>query len=188
MLEQWIRPRLRALWRAFSWNVVCVASMLAALRVLNVRDVRMCLLAEFAAPFISSLSSGQVDGGFALLVAVAWRDRDSWRGALVVGALIAAKLFAMPLLLWLIGTRRFRLAALAAGSARSRVHLRIPDKRGMTTLIEHPPRGGRAWSARTLRRRSAGARAIRAPPPHGHRRPTPTPWPPISSWSRGSLC
>lgn len=99
------------------WNLLNAAGMVAALWLLGVRDLRMYLLALFAAPFISSLSNGQVEGVFALLLAVAWRYRAIWLGAVAVGALIAAKLYAFPLVIWLIATRRFRLAATAGGSA-----------------------------------------------------------------------
>jgi hypothetical protein len=99
------------------WNLADAAAMVAALWLLQLRDLRMYLLALFAAPFISSLSNGQIEGVFALLLAVAWRYRASWRGGLAVGALIAAKLYAFPLVFWLIATRRFRAAAVASGSA-----------------------------------------------------------------------
>jgi Glycosyltransferase family 87 len=99
------------------WNLVDVAALVAALWVLDVRDLRMYLLAVFAAPFVSSVTSGQVEGVFALLLALAWRQRSSWPGAVAVGALIAAKLYAFPLVVWLIATRRLRSAALAGGSA-----------------------------------------------------------------------
>jgi hypothetical protein len=59
---------------------------------------------------------GQPDGIFALLLAFGWRYRDSWRGATACGALIAAKLLAVPLVLWLLFTRRFRCAAVCAGT------------------------------------------------------------------------
>ena len=99
------------------WNAADLAALLAALWTLNVRDLRMYLLAVFSAPFINSLASGQVEGVFALLLAMAWRLRDSWPGGLAVGALIAAKLYAFPLIIWLLATRRFRSALLAGASA-----------------------------------------------------------------------
>jgi hypothetical protein len=50
-------------------------------------------------------------------VAAAWRYRSSWRGGVAVGAVVAAKLFAWPLVLWLVVTRRFRSALAATASA-----------------------------------------------------------------------
>jgi hypothetical protein len=50
----------------------------------------------------------------ALLAAVAWRYRDSWPGPAAVALLIAVKVLAWPLLVWLALTRRCRQAATAA--------------------------------------------------------------------------
>lgn len=95
------------------WNVVCAGAFVAALRLLGVRDRRLWLLGLCSFPFLSSLILGQPDGLFALAAAAAWRYRDSWPGALAVGVLIAAKLLAWPLLLWLLVTRRIRCSLLA---------------------------------------------------------------------------
>lgn len=99
------------------WGLACLAAFVTSLRVLGVKDFRLYLLAVCSWPFVSSLVMGQPDGIFALLLAVAWRYRDSWPGAAACGTLIAAKLLAMPLLLWLLVTRRFRQAAVGAASA-----------------------------------------------------------------------
>jgi Glycosyltransferase family 87 len=99
------------------WNIACVVALVAALRLLGVRDRRFFALVLCSFPFISSIAFGQPDGAFALLAAIAWRWRDSPRGAIAVGALIAAKLLAWPLVLWLVVTRRIGLAAIAALSA-----------------------------------------------------------------------
>jgi hypothetical protein len=100
-----------------AWNLSCAVGFAAALRVLGIRDWRVYAVAVCSWPFVISLIMGQPDGLFALLAAIAWRWRDSPQGAAACGALIAAKLFALPLLLWLLVTRRFRLAAVAAASA-----------------------------------------------------------------------
>ena len=73
-------------------------------------------LALCSFPFVSSLALGQPDGLLALLAAVAWRDRDRSRGAVAAGVLIAAKLLAWPLVLWLLVTRRVRSAAVCVAS------------------------------------------------------------------------
>jgi hypothetical protein len=99
------------------WNVTCAAAFVAALFLLGVRDWRGYVVALCSFPFVSSLALGQPDGLFALAAALAWRYRDSWRGALAVGALIAAKLLAWPLLLWLVVTRRIRCSLIALVSA-----------------------------------------------------------------------
>jgi Glycosyltransferase family 87 len=99
------------------WNVADLAALAGALWLFGVRDLRLYLLAVFSAPFVSSLTNGQIEGVFALLLAVAWRYRDAWLGPLSIGALIAAKLYAFPLIIWLIATKRLRSAAVAGGSA-----------------------------------------------------------------------
>jgi alpha-1,2-mannosyltransferase len=53
-----------------------------------------------------------------LALAVVWRWRDhAWRGGLALGAAIALKLLFVPLLAWLVLTRRFAAAAIACASA-----------------------------------------------------------------------
>jgi alpha-1,2-mannosyltransferase len=99
------------------WNLACAGAFVGALALLGVRDRRAYLLALCSFPFVSSLILGQPDGMFALAAAVAWRWRDSWRGALAVGALIAAKLLAWPLVLWLLVTRRITCSLIAFASA-----------------------------------------------------------------------
>jgi hypothetical protein len=101
------------------WNVVSALAFAGALRLLNVRDWRLYVLGLCSWPFIASLVMGQPDGIFALLAAAAWRYRSSWRGAVACGVLIAAKLLAAPLLLWLLVTKRFRMAAVAAAATLS---------------------------------------------------------------------
>lgn len=99
------------------WNAVCAGAFVVALLLLGVRDRRLYLLALCSFPFVASLVLGQPDGLFALGAAVAWRWRDSWRGAAAVGALIAAKLLAWPLVLWLVATRRIRYSGIALASS-----------------------------------------------------------------------
>jgi alpha-1,2-mannosyltransferase len=99
------------------WNLVCAAAFAGALVLLGVRDRRLVLIALCSFPFVSSLILGQPDGLFALAAAIAWRWRDSWVGAVAVGVLVAAKLLAWPLLLWLLVTRRLKCSFIALGSA-----------------------------------------------------------------------
>jgi hypothetical protein len=98
------------------WNAVCIAALVGALRIVGVRDWRLYCVAVAGFPFVSSLVLGQPDGLFALAAAIAWRWRDSPRGGLAVGVLIAAKLLAWPLMLWLLLTRRVRALAVALAS------------------------------------------------------------------------
>ena len=91
------------------WNLICVVALFLALRVMGVRDKRIYLLALCSFPLLDSLENGQPDGLFALAAALAWRYRDSWKGGVSAAPLIAAKLLAWPLLIWMLVTRRFRL-------------------------------------------------------------------------------
>lgn len=100
-----------------AWDLACLAAMLLALRLVGVRDWRLYALLLCSLPFVTSIGFGQPEGLLCLGVAIAWRWRDSWRGALAVGLIIAAKLIVWPLVLWLLATRRFREALIAATSA-----------------------------------------------------------------------
>jgi alpha-1,2-mannosyltransferase len=100
-----------------AWGVVCTAALVLALKLVGVRDWRVYGLALTSFPFVASLGLGQPDGLLALGVAVAWRYRNSWRGAAAVGMIIALKLLAWPLLIWLLVTRRFRQAGVATSVA-----------------------------------------------------------------------
>lgn len=99
------------------WNALCVCSLLLALRLLEVRELRFYALALASVPLIDSLEVGQPDALFALAAAVTWRYRASWPGAVALGALVAAKLIAVPLLVWLLVTRRIRSFLIAAGAS-----------------------------------------------------------------------
>lgn len=98
------------------WDVISLGAFAGALRLAGARDWRLCL-AAFSLPFISTLGFGQTEGILALGLAIAWRWRDSAPGAVAVGALIAAKLLVWPLVIWLVLTRRVRLAMISVGSA-----------------------------------------------------------------------
>jgi alpha-1,2-mannosyltransferase len=119
------------------WNLVCAGAFAGAISLLGVRDRRLLLIAMCSFPFVSSLILGQPDGLFALAAAIAWRWRDSWPGAVAVGALIAAKLLAWPLLLWLLVTRRVRGFAIALGSAAALLLLSWAPI-GFKGLIDYP--------------------------------------------------
>jgi len=96
--------------------VLLAVAIIAALWLLGVRDWR-CFGATFLSPAVlTSISIGTLTPLVMLMVAAAWRWRNSRRTlALVLGAVVAAKLFVWPLLLWGWLTRR-RLSA-AGGTA-----------------------------------------------------------------------
>ena len=95
--------------------VLSCGAIVAALRLLNVRDWR-CYGATFASvPVLAGTSLGAFSPLLLLGAAAAWRYRDRVsRVAPIVAALVVTKLFLWPLWLWLVYTRRFAAAAIAA--------------------------------------------------------------------------
>lgn len=92
-----------------------VAAVIAALRLLDVRDSRCYIVAFATIPVLSGASLGAVSPLLLLGVAAAWRFRDrTWQVGAIVGALVVAKLFLWPLWLWLVFTRRYRAAVVSA--------------------------------------------------------------------------
>lgn len=101
------------------WTLVLVAAVASTLYVLEVRDWRCYAVTAVSLPVVTGTVWGNVTVLLLLPIALAWRWRDSWlRAGVVVGLAIAAKLFLWPLVLWFVGTRRYRAAgvAVAAGA------------------------------------------------------------------------
>ncbi len=95
--------------------VLALGSVLLALHLLGVRDWRCYGLALLTAPVVDSLSLGAISSMLLLGVALAWRYRDRPFVAGAVTAVTAvAKVFVWPLFVWLLATRRFRAALVAA--------------------------------------------------------------------------
>jgi alpha-1,2-mannosyltransferase len=98
--------------------LVALACVVLALRLLGVRDWRCYGLAVATAPVVDTIGLGALSSAMLLGAAAAWHYRDRPYIAAPVTALTAvAKLFAWPLFVWLLATRRWRTAALAAGLA-----------------------------------------------------------------------
>lgn len=96
------------------WLLLGAASIVGALCILGVRDLRCYVVALICAPTAVGIAWGNATLLLVPLVALAWHWRDrTYRGGAVLGVAIAAKLFLWPLVFWLLGTRRY-LAALAA--------------------------------------------------------------------------
>jgi alpha-1,2-mannosyltransferase len=91
------------------------AAIVVALRLLGVDDWR-CYGAVFASvPVIAGTALGAFSPLLLLGAAAAWRYRDhALRVGPIVAALVVMKLFLWPVWLWLVFTRRFAAAALAA--------------------------------------------------------------------------
>jgi len=92
--------------------------VLATLRVMGVRDWRCYAIPFLWPPVYLAVQTGNVIVLVGLLCAVAWRRRDRPGVAgLAVGAAIALKLFAWPLVLFFLATRRLRAGVVAALAA-----------------------------------------------------------------------
>ena len=123
--QQFVYPPLAAFvlapFAAFPFAVAApllAAVQLAAtgltLRVLGVRDWRCYGVVLLWYPVLQNFLLGSITSLLALGLALAWRYRDSRRVAPVsLAALIAAKIFLWPMLVWLAASRR-RLAAMRA--------------------------------------------------------------------------
>lgn len=99
-------------------TVVVAATVPAALLLLGVRDWRCHALAFLWVPTIAGIQSANVTLPMVLGLALLWRYRKSrFAGALVTGVLVALKLFFWPMLVWLVATRRYRTAAMAAAAS-----------------------------------------------------------------------
>lgn len=107
---------------AWLWSAFLAACVGAALWIVGVRDWRCYTVALSWPAVLHGLLWGNLSVALLVPVAVAWRYR---RRAMVAGAAVgvavAAKLFAWPLVIWLVLTRRFRAAATALGSAAALV-------------------------------------------------------------------
>jgi alpha-1,2-mannosyltransferase len=98
--------------------LLTLACVVLALRLLGVRDWRCYGLAVLTAPVLDTVSLGALSSAMLLGAAAAWRHRDRPYVTAPVTALTAvAKLFAWPLLVWLIATRRVRAAVMALVAA-----------------------------------------------------------------------
>ncbi|MDX6617703.1 MAG: hypothetical protein QOK36_89 [Gaiellales bacterium] len=107
-----------ALVAAWLWLGCLLAAGGLALSLAGVRDRGVFAAALVAPPVVGSLFLGAVDLVLMLGLAACWRWRDhAGRAGLALGAIIALKLIALPLVVWLIATRRWRAAAIALATA-----------------------------------------------------------------------
>lgn len=95
--------------------LVSLAALGLALRLLGVRDWRCYATAVGSAPFFAGAALGTVSILLLLGVACAWRYRDrALACGIFVALVVTAKLFLWPLWFWLVRSRRYRAAAVAA--------------------------------------------------------------------------
>ena len=163
--------------------VLALGSVLLALDLLGVRDWRCYGLALLTAPVVDTVSLGAISSMLLLGVALAWRYRDRPFVAGAVTAVTAvAKVFVWPLFVWLLATRRFRAALVAARSVRAPGRGRLGRDR-FRRARRIPPsaagahEGGRGEELFARRvaagRRRRGHGAERAPRDRGDRRDLP---------------
>jgi alpha-1,2-mannosyltransferase len=102
---------------AVGWTVALVAACGLALWLVGVRDWR-CYGALLASPAtLDAVRLGTLTPVLVLLVAAAWRWRDmAWRCGIAVAGAVVAKVFLVPLIAWLVVTRRLRAAAIAGAA------------------------------------------------------------------------
>ena len=92
---------------------ISIAAVVAALRLLDVRDWRCYGLAFASWPLVDSVRLGALSPLLVLGLAASWRLRDKLVGpAVATAAIIAAKLFPWTVAVWLLVTRRLRALAL----------------------------------------------------------------------------
>jgi hypothetical protein len=100
------------------WTVLIFASVPLTLRVLGVRDWRCHVLTLLAASTLAVVGSGALSAFLALGTALLWRFRDRRVVAgLLVGAVVVAKIYLWPLLVWLVAIKRARTAAFGFATA-----------------------------------------------------------------------
>ena len=108
---------------ALVWLCLLGLCVLAALRVVGVRDWRCHVLALTSPVVVHGLFYGNLTVALVLALALAWRYRDERPAVagIAVGVAVAAKIFVWPLLVWLLLTRRYRASAWAAAAATALV-------------------------------------------------------------------
>jgi hypothetical protein len=96
-------------------TVLVAACVPATLLLLRVRDWRCYAVVVLWMPVVAGIQSANITLPMVLGLALLWRYRNrTVVVAIVAGVLVALKLFFWPVLLWLVATRRYRTAALAA--------------------------------------------------------------------------
>lgn len=100
------------------WGMVLVLAVVAAIYIVGCRDVRCYVLVLLSLPVAEGLEFGNISLLLPVLVAAAWCWRDrAVRCGLALALAIALKLFLAPLVLWLVASRRYKGAAVAAGGS-----------------------------------------------------------------------
>ena len=100
------------------WTLLLMASVVVALLLVGVRDWRCCVLGLLCPPVVDGLFFANITLLLMTPLALAWRWRaHGARTGLAVAWLIAIKLVFVPLVVWLLLTRRLVAAAIAIAGA-----------------------------------------------------------------------
>ena len=96
------------------WAVILIAALALTLWVAGVRDWRLYGAVVLLPPVVDAVGLGQVELLLVLAMALVWRFRDRWPvAAIALGAALAVKPLMLPVLAWLLITRRVK-ASLAS--------------------------------------------------------------------------
>jgi hypothetical protein len=115
--------------------VLSVAAIVGALWILGVRDWRCYGIVFASLPVIQGVKLGGLTPFLLLALAVLWRFRDDVRRSALAGtAMIAAKLFLWPMIVWQFGTGRRTAArwSIVGAGAATVVAWALIDFHGMT--------------------------------------------------------
>jgi hypothetical protein len=100
------------------WALLLLGAVVAALLIVGVRDWRCHALALLSPPVLQSAYVGNITLLLALPLALAWRSKElSVRAGLALGTAIAIKPLLVPMVGWLLITRRFTASAVAVASS-----------------------------------------------------------------------
>ena len=103
---------------AVIWSTLSFGALLSAFALAGLRDWRGYVLLAATPAVCAIVVLGQMNGFLVLGCVVAWRYRDrAVVAGCAVAAVIAAKLFLAPVVVWLIATRRYAAAAIATAGA-----------------------------------------------------------------------
>lgn len=120
------------------WLATLVVALGLALRICGISDWRVTALALCSPPALYGLAYANVSLLVALALALAWswRDRDRHVGV-VVGVLVATRIFLWPLLVWLLltGRRRAALEGAIATVAMSAIGWAVVELRRVDEFI-----------------------------------------------------
>lgn len=106
------------------WTIVLVAAVVASLWLVGIRDWRCHSLALLSPPVVEGLFFGNITLLLLLPLALAWRWRaHAVKAGLAVAVGVAVKPVVLPLLAWLLLTRRFLASAVALIAAAALVLL-----------------------------------------------------------------